>query len=341
MRIDSSIVTLNSVHSATTAHEVRESLRVSVVPSAPTPAVAQDSVSLSQQAKVSWPPTEKPDPSSPDLDLASGLDPEMRMIKALVERLFGITIKVLSPRETEGAGDKGKAASPEQRPQAAPAISVAYDRQETLVDTESTTVVARGVVKTADGKAIDFRLSVAMSRTAVSQSAVSERAGAAVQDPLVINFAGTAAQLTDAHFEFDLNADGAAESVAFVRAGSGMLALDRNGDGKVNDGRELFGPATGNGFAELASFDVDGNRWIDQADPVFSNLRVWTKDEAGQDNLATLGESGVGAIHLDPVASSFDLVGADQATAGVVRSTSVYLSESGQAGSVQQVDLVV
>ena len=200
MRIDSSFVTLNSVHSAATTHEVRESLRVSVVPSAPTLAASQDSVSLSQQTKVSWPPTEKPDPSSPDLALDSGLDPEMRMIKALVERLFGITIKVLSPRDTEGSGDKGKAASTEPRPQAAPAISVAYDRQETRVESEATTVVARGVVKTTDGKSVAFRLSLAMSRTAISQSAVSEGTGEATQDPLVINFAGTAAQLTDLTF---------------------------------------------------------------------------------------------------------------------------------------------
>ena len=54
-----------------------------------------------------------------------------------------------------------------------------------------------------------------------------------------------------------------AENIAFVEPGSGMLALDRNGDGKVNDGRELFGPTAGNGFAGACRPDADGNRWID------------------------------------------------------------------------------
>lgn len=66
--------------------------------------------------------------------------------------------------------------------------------------------------------------------------------------------------LTEAKYNFDLDSDGREDLISFVRPGSGFLALDLNGDGRVNDGRELFGPATGDGFAELARYDQDGNQ---------------------------------------------------------------------------------
>jgi hypothetical protein len=45
-------------------------------------------------------------------------------------------------------------------------------------------------------------------------------------------------------------------------------------DGRVNDGRELFGPRTGDGFAELAAYDDDGNNWIDENDGIHDNLSI-------------------------------------------------------------------
>jgi hypothetical protein len=45
-------------------------------------------------------------------------------------------------------------------------------------------------------------------------------------------------------------------------------------DGRVNDGRELFGPITGDGFAELAAYDDDGNNWIDENDGIYDNLSI-------------------------------------------------------------------
>ena len=61
--------------------------------------------------------------------------------------------------------------------------------------------------------------------------------------------------------------------------------MDRNGDGKINDGSELFGTKSGDGFKDLASYDADGNGWIDENDAIFSQLKIWTKDEDGKDKL--------------------------------------------------------
>jgi len=96
-------------------------------------------------------------------------------------------------------------------------------------------------------------------------------------DPLVLNFEGNRAELTGAKFAFDLDQDGEQEHISFVGSGSGILVLDRNKDGIVNDGSELFGPSTGNGFNELASLDGDENGWIDENDAAYQDLSVWTR----------------------------------------------------------------
>ena len=131
------------------------------------------------------------------------------------------------------------------------------------------------------------------------------------------------------------------DEISMLREGSGFLALDKNGDGKINDGSELFGTRSGNGFADLAVYDEDGNGWIDENDEIFDKLRVWSKDKDGKDVLKTLKEADVGAIYLGSTNSQFSLTDKkDNEVLGAVRSTGIYLKEStGMAGTVQQVDL--
>lgn len=76
-------------------------------------------------------------------------------------------------------------------------------------------------------------------------------------DPLVINLDGNIAGLSDQKFMFDIDADGEEESISYLQGGSGYLALDKNGDGVINDGSELFGTKSGDGFADLAEYDAD------------------------------------------------------------------------------------
>jgi hypothetical protein len=182
-----------------------------------------------------------------------------------------------------------------------------------------------------------------MSRYYHEESNVSIRLGDARQmkDPLVLNFEGTAAQLTSQRFAFDLDADGQTDSINFVAGGSGFLALDRNEDGSINDGSELFGAKSGDGFAELATFDADKNGWIDENDAVYEQLRVWTKDSTGNDQLATLKQANVGAISLARVATPFDIKDTTNSLQGQIRSSGIFLQEDGGMGTVQQIDLTV
>lgn len=224
-----------------------------------------------------------------------------------------------------------------------PAASVEYTVSEEHYEAERLTFASEGVVRTADGREIQVKVELSMSREFYSSSNLRFVDGQKVTDPLVVNFDGPAAMLTGEKFSFDLDADGRAEQISSLAATSGYLSLDRNGDGVVNDGSELFGPVSGNGFSDLALYDADKNGWIDEADPVFSRLRVWTGGgSGGQGTLVALLKVGVGAISLQNLRTQFDIK--DTATNelyGAVRSSSIFLKENGGAGTVQQLDLAV
>ncbi len=218
---------------------------------------------------------------------------------------------------------------------------LSYSEEEYYTEQENTLFSTVGTVRTADGREINFNVDLAMSRS-FTQTYQQELNLAALQktcDPLVINFDANTAALTDQKFMFDVDADGQEDSISMLGAGSGYLALDKNGDGVINDGSELFGPQSGNGFQDLAAYDEDGNGWIDEGDSIWSKLKIWCKNPDGTDSLYTLGEKGVGAICLQNTATDFTLKGNDGRDNGYIRNTGIFLYENGNVGTVQHLDL--
>ncbi len=216
----------------------------------------------------------------------------------------------------------------------------AYEEQE------ETAVSMDGVVKTKDGRELSFRMDVTMSRSfeeyyeATYQRQVIPNPD--LCDPLVINLDTDVASLQDQTFYFDLDMDGEEDKIARLCEGSGFLTLDKNDDGVINDGSELFGAKTGDGFAELARYDLDGDGFIDEDDPIWEKLKIWTKDADGKDVLYTLRQAGVGAIFTGAVSSEFALHSdTDHAKQGVIRKTGFYLTEQGEMGTVQHVDIAL
>ncbi len=210
-------------------------------------------------------------------------------------------------------------------------------------DREVTCFSTAGKVQTADGREIDFNLNLEMSRefTQVVNSTEYTRKTFCV-DPLVINLEGNPASFSDKTFFFDLDADGEKEELSGLSKGSGFLALDKNGDGTINDGKELFGPQSGDGFKDLAAYDEDGNGWIDEGDSVFDRLKIWTLDENGKERLVGIGKAGVGAIYLGKADTKFSLNDMESnETQGIIRSTGIFLKENGGMGTVQHVDYVL
>ena len=198
------------------------------------------------------------------------------------------------------------------------------------------------MVKTQDGRSIDFNIEVSMSRAFTSQINTLTTQNYIKTDPLVINLDTDIGSVTDQKFLFDLDSDGDEEEISFAGKGSGFLALDRNGDGRIGDGSELFGTKSGDGFKDLAAFDEDGNGWIDENDSIYSKLKVWTKDEDGNDYLINLKDADVGAIYLDNVDTQFSLKDGNNRLNGEIKKTGIYLHEStGAAGTLNHVDLAV
>lgn len=210
----------------------------------------------------------------------------------------------------------------------------------TYYEEESTSFSAMGQVNTTDGRTIDFNIEVTMTRTFMQQTRMSMPSlFGAFMDPLILNTNAPITKMSDQKFLFDLDGDGKDEYIPMPSISCGFLSLDKNGDGKINDGSELFGAKTGDGFGELREYDSDGNGWIDENDEIFDKLKVWYKDENGNDVLMDLKEADIGAIFLGEQATDFSLMGNDFNENALIRSTGFFLRESGGAGTIQHVDL--
>ena len=207
---------------------------------------------------------------------------------------------------------------------------------------ESTTFASQGVVQTQDGRSIGFNIEVSMSREFTTEFNILETENYIKTDPLMINLDTNIGSVSDQKFYFDLDTDGKEEQISFAGQGSGLLALDINGDGTINDGSELFGTKSGDGFKDLAGYDNDGNGWIDENDSVFSRLKVWTKDAEGNDYLIDLKEADVGAIYLGNADTQFSLKNDENKLNAEIKKTGIYLRESsGAVGTLNHVDMVI
>ncbi len=219
-------------------------------------------------------------------------------------------------------------------------------RSETQ-ENQSVSYNAAGVVKTADGKTINFNIGMSMSRQSAAMAETvlgfipAQQAAKKPIDPLVINYGGTAMSLSDEKFQFDLDADGILDTISFAGQGSGFLCLDMNGDGKINDGSELFGTKSGNGFEDLRKYDKDNNGWIDEADEIYDKLRIWSKDKDGNDVLYTLKELDVGAINLNESKTPYTMYDSKGNAAGLMQSSSFFLKDSGGGGMISHIDILV
>jgi len=259
--------------------------------------------------------------------------------KAPQRILTGAMIAVLTGREvrifhaTDGQSGNASVAlqasaqSAGAQPAALPnaRYGIENDRGQSCSETEATHLAASGVVKASDGRAIRFSLELPTRRNYSETSSVSANAGDARQKPkpLVHQFKGWTAQLASQRFQFDLNADGQAEEMNFAPGASSFLALDHRGARQINNGTEFCGASSGDGFAELATLDVDHHGWIDECDPAYDQLRVLSKDGNANCQFASLRQVNVGTLSLARVATPFDLRDSDHALQGQVRTICV------------------
>jgi len=216
-----------------------------------------------------------------------------------------------------------------------------FSRIENSMEIEKTSFNASAEITTHDGRQISIDLNLLMSRQFESQSVLSIKGGEALKDPLILNFGTPTAEVTQKKYKFDIDCDDVMDSISFACNGSGFLALDKNKDGIINDGNELFGTKSGDGFYDLSYYDEDKNGWIDENDSIFYSLRVWTKDSNGNDYLFALAEKEIGAIYLGSANTEFSINNSQNETNAVIRKTGIFLFENAESGTIQHIDLVV
>ena len=289
--------------------------------------------------------------SQNELNGISDLDRQkILLLQKMLEAINGKKIHFVLPEEIKiNSGnienfkriDLGQA-QPVQQTSVKQGWGLEWEYHQVHMESEKMSFSASGTIKTEDGREINFASSLSMSREFASSIDISLKAGDPVmKDPLIVNFAGNAPSLTNSKFSFDIDNDGNNEQISFLKQGSGFLALDLNQDGVINNGSELFGTKSGDGFKDLAGFDADKNGWIDENDPIYDKLRIWTKDDAGNQKLLALGEKGIGAIYLGNVSTEFSLKNSDNDLQGQIKQTGIYLNENGSVGTIQHMDVSV
>ncbi len=335
MRVVSSELSMRAEHTLAKAKTRTETLEA-WVGRRPTPGSSRGDAAPQVTVEVtSTPPTaESPDRPAQRRDLLD-LAILLRSLGATAEEVQNSVDRLAAAGAPQQVQSAEVSVVPAQA-QAEQGWGVAYDRHEQSIEAETSTFQATGKVVTADGRTLHLSAELISQRIDIQTTSVSVRAGDAAKkvDPLVLNLDNAPVAFSGTQ-SFDLDADGTPENIARLSDGHVYLALDRNDSGAIEDGSELFGPATGNGFAELATQDSDGNGWIDEGDVGYSQLKAWSPSNG---TLTSLADAGVGAIALQNVSTPFQVMSSGE-TQGYVAKTGVYLRENGVPGTIQHVDL--
>lgn len=219
-------------------------------------------------------------------------------------------------------------------------MAVEANRYTFHSESETRSFASTGSISLENGETIDFTLSLRQSQSRSYEYSESLRIEERpMTDPLVINFGSATAQLTDTLFEFDMEGDGETGQFASLGSGSGYLVFDRNGNGEVDDGTELFGPQSGSGFSELANYDDDGNQWIDANDEVFSSLSVWVQGADGEQTLKSLNEVGVQALYVGSAEDNFTMTNRQGVPLGEIQASGIYLTTDGEVRTLEEINL--
>lgn len=288
--------------------------------------------------------TGQPAAVPPDEPAPLDLPPLFNLIKAILERVLNTRVTLFDPRQLARAPDdlpaQPVAAGSTGQAAARPAAGTVTTTRTTVTEQESLQFSASGQISTADGRQFSFSLSVAMQRSVSFSSSETIRQGGNATDPLMIVLGNDAGALSGASVRFDLHHDGSQVALPFA-ANGGWLALDRDGNGTIDNGSELFGPQSGNGFADLATLDDNHDGVIDQADPAYARLQVWTGVDAnGRQQTRSLAALQIGAILLPSAETPFTLGDDRQRDIGRLRRSGIYLTEDGHAGRISQIDLL-
>lgn len=340
MKIQSSLVQLNAQHTRIQEHQIQERLQIRVnTPQTPRPSLPESSRQTSAETVQT---AEARD------DEEQNLPANLKLIKNMIELLTGKPIRLFHLQEIQNAPTVNIPATDNQSTanvsDAPLGWGAEYQHHERIYSAETMSFQAEGVIKTEDGRELQFHTQLDLSWEHTEESSTQIQLGDAARqkkDPLLINYAASSAQLSSNTFQFDLDSDGNRETISQLAAGSAFLALDKNNNNRVDNGNELFGAQSGNGFKDLAAYDQDHNQWIDENDAIYGQLRLWIQSPSDQGQLVTLKQAQIGAIFLGSANSPFEISHNQTTGGGELKSSGIFLHENGEVGSAQQIDLYI
>ena len=173
---------------------------------------------------------------------------------------------------------------------------------------------------------------------------------ATTKSPLVFDLGGDGIETTHYGYGtyFDHDANGFAELTGWIGPDDGFLVMDRNGNGIIDNGTELFGNHTilsngkkaANGFQALAQYDTNGDGKIDASDPIWFQLRIWQHDPEATDLgdpdssgiLKTLDELGIQSID-----TGYTNANITDANGNIIKQTGTFTWEDGTTGTAADV----
>ncbi|MBM7625131.1 calcium-binding protein, partial [Sporohalobacter salinus] len=156
-------------------------------------------------------------------------------------------------------------------------------------------------------------------------------------DPLTLDLNGdgikTIGQEKGVHFDLDNN--DFKEKTGWINSKDGLLTLDKNNNGTIDDGSELFGTETKSGFEMLGEYDSNSDNKIDKNDEIYSQLKVWQdKNQNGEseaDELYTLKELDIKSINLN-----HEHVSKTEENGNVIRNKGNYESVDGEVKQIKE-----
>jgi len=185
---------------------------------------------------------------------------------------------------------------------------------------------------------LNYNFALSSKRTSYSKI---EMSAAALKDPLIVQFGSQGLGDIKGQKDFAINQDDTLDNLPIFSGDVGYLVYDKNNNQQADNGSELFGPKTGQGFAELALLDSNKNGFIDAEDQQFEQLFLWQPSDEDEQTAQwiSLKDAKIQAISLSAINTPFDFYDQHGQIQAQLRQSSFAISDDGYGRGVHQVDV--
>jgi len=229
-------------------------------------------------------------------------------------------------------------------------LTTAQAASLTAAELTSLTTTQITALDTADLHAMSTTQIAAFSNAQIAAMSTSQLmalnpASSRYSTPLILDLDGNGVSTLGlgSGVQFDINATGQKISTGWVAPTDGLLALDRNHNGTIDDGSELFGSATilpdgskaANGYAALAALDTNHDGVIDSRDSAYADLVVWV--DSNSDGISESGElHSLASLNIASISVN-DQAASSVQNGNIVGLTSTYTSTDGSTHAAADV----